>query len=83
MRPTERLRNGVRPAPGPLAVQPAPRADARALALLQPRALAALQRCEAGWCRIKADGVSGWVRAAGIWGVDERVQCAPPRPAAR
>ncbi len=83
MRTTDGRRNVLRTAPGPLAVQSAPRDDARTLALLQPRALAALQRCEAGWCRIKADGVSGWVRAAGIWGVDERVQCALPRPAAR
>ena len=83
MRTTDGRRNVLRTAPGPLAVQSAPRPDARTLALLQPRALAALQRCEAGWCRIKADGVSGWVRAAGIWGVDDRPQCAPPRPAAR
>lgn len=83
MRTTDGRRNVLRTAAGPLAVRSAPRDDARTLALLQPRALAALQRCEAGWCRIKADGVAGWVRAAGIWGVDDRPQCAPPRPAAR
>ena len=83
MRTTDGRRNIMRTAPGALAVRSSPRDDARTEALLQPRALAALQRCEAGWCRIKADGVTGWVRAAGVWGVDDKVQCAPPRPAAR
>jgi SH3-like domain-containing protein len=83
MRTTDGRRNVMRTAATPLAVHASPRADARTLAVLQPRALAALQRCESGWCRIKADGVSGWVQASGLWGVDERPQCAPPRPAPR
>lgn len=83
MRTTDGRRNVMRTATSPLEVQSAPRGDARVVARLQPRALAALQRCEDGWCRIKADGVTGWVRATGIWGVDEKVQCAPLRPPAR
>ncbi|MFM8818968.1 MAG: SH3 domain-containing protein [Phenylobacterium sp.] len=83
MRTTDGRRNVMRTAPGPLEVRSSPRDEARTEALLQSRALATLQRCEAGWCRIKADGVTGWVRASGIWGVDEGVQCVPPRPAAR
>lgn len=83
MRTTDGRRNVMRTAASPLPVQASPRVDARTLALLQPRALAALQRCESGWCRIKADGVSGWVPAAALWGVDEQPQCAPPRPAPR
>lgn len=83
MRTTDGRRNVMRAAPSALPVQSGPRAEARTVALLQPRALAALQRCESGWCRIKADGVTGWVRAAGVWGVDDRPQCAPPPPPAR
>ena len=67
----------MRLAPTPVAVQADPRADSRTLALLRPRALAALQRCEAGWCRIKADGVTGWVLEAAMWGLDNRPQCVP------
>jgi SH3-like domain-containing protein len=67
----------MRLAPTPVAVQSDPRSDSRTLALLRPRALAALQRCEAGWCRIKADGVTGWVPEAAMWGVDNRLQCVP------
>jgi SH3-like domain-containing protein len=77
MRTTDGRRNVMRLAPTPVAVQADPRADSRTLALLRPRALAALQRCEAGWCRIKADGVTGWVPEAAMWGLDNRLQCVP------
>jgi SH3-like domain-containing protein len=81
MRTTDGRRNVLHLAAAPLRVQAAARSDSRTLALLQPRALAALQRCESGWCRISADGVSGWVPAASLWGVDDRPQCgsAPAR----
>jgi SH3-like domain-containing protein len=37
--------------------------------------MAALVRCEKGWCRLKADGGSGWVRESAVWGTSERPQC--------
>ena len=81
MRTTDGRRNVMRMGPTPVPVQSAARSDSRTIALLRPRALAALQRCDSGWCRIKADGVSGWVPAASLWGVDDRPQCvaAPAR----
>lgn len=78
MRTTDGRRNVMRAAAPALPVKSAPRDDSRTIALLQPRALAALQRCEAGWCRVKADGVTGWVPAAAVWGADDRPQCVPP-----
>jgi len=52
-----------------------PRADARIAAILKPRALAALDRCDKGWCRVKADGASGWTREGALWGTAETPQC--------
>ena len=52
-----------------------PKADARITAYLSPRAMAALDRCEKGWCRIKVAGDSGWVRAGALWGTSDAPQC--------
>jgi SH3-like domain-containing protein len=52
-----------------------PRADARAAAFLNPRALAALDRCEKGWCRVHVDAVTGWARQGDLWGTAPAPQC--------
>ena len=52
-----------------------PKPDARPAAFLNPRALATLDKCEKGWCRVKADGVSGWAREGDLWGTAEAPQC--------
>lgn len=58
---------------GPLLRRPKP--GARVRAYMNPRAIAALDRCEKGWCRVRADGVSGWTPEGALWGVDEAPQC--------
>jgi SH3-like domain-containing protein len=52
-----------------------PRPDARAAAFLNPRALATLDKCEKGWCRVRADGVAGWAKEGDLWGTAEAPQC--------
>ena len=52
-----------------------PKPDARTAAFLNPRALATLDKCEKGWCRVKVDGVSGWAREGDLWGTAEAPQC--------
>ena len=52
-----------------------PKAGAAAVAYLNPRALAALDRCDRGWCRVKVDGVSGWTRQGELWGTSDAIQC--------
>lgn len=52
-----------------------PKAGARPAAVLNPRALAALDRCEKGWCRVRIAGVSGWAPAGDLWGASEAPQC--------
>ena len=49
--------------------------SSRVVAYLNPRSLASLVRCEEGWCRVKADDTSGWVRQGELWGVADAVQC--------
>ena len=44
-------------------------------AFLNPHALAALDHCDKGWCRVKADHASGWVREGVLWGTTDGPQC--------
>jgi len=59
--------------PVPLLKRPKP--DGRAGAYLNPKALANLDRCSKGWCRVKADHAAGWVREGVLWGTTETRQC--------
>jgi SH3-like domain-containing protein len=52
-----------------------PKDRSPAAAYLNSRALAALVRCEKGWCRVRVDGVSGWAREGALWGTAEAPQC--------
>jgi SH3-like domain-containing protein len=52
-----------------------PRDTARVVAYLNPKALAALDRCEKNWCRVRAGDSSGWVMAGELWGTADDVQC--------
>jgi SH3-like domain-containing protein len=44
-------------------------------ALLKARALAALARCRAGWCKISVSGAMGWTPAEALWGLSPTPQC--------
>lgn len=55
-----------------------PKDDARPAAYLNPRSLAALDRCRKGWCRVRAGHASGWVREGRLWGTSDRPQCRKP-----
>jgi SH3-like domain-containing protein len=74
-RTTDGRRMVMNTAPKPLAIHRSAVRDSRVVAYLNARALAALVRCNQGWCRIRADGVTGWSPATQVWGVDERPQC--------
>ena len=58
-----------------LALLSAPKPDAKVSAYLKARSTASLDKCEDGWCRLRADGSSGWARESDIWGADPAVQC--------
>ena len=59
--------------PAPMLTRP--KTGAEPAAFLGVRALASLDRCQKGWCKVKADGASGWVREGTLWGTAESPQC--------
>jgi SH3-like domain-containing protein len=52
-----------------------PKPSAEVGAYLNPRAMGALVRCDKGWCKVRADGVTGWAREGALWGTAEAPQC--------
>lgn len=54
-------------APSALRAEPSDTAIIRAFA--EPGVVARLEHCKGDWCELSADGVSGWARRAGLWGV--------------
>jgi SH3-like domain-containing protein len=74
-RTTDGRRSLMNTRPTRVALYRRPKPDAPVSAYLNPRALAALVRCEKGWCRMRIDGVSGWAREGQLWGAAEAPQC--------
>jgi len=70
-RTTEGRRTVMRTQPGPAPIRIGPRDSVPVRAFLANRALADLDRCERGWCRVRVSRVSGWVKASDLWGADE------------
>jgi SH3-like domain-containing protein len=58
------------------ALHEAPAANSAVVARAEPGVVARLLQCRGAWCRIAADGHSGWVARGQIWGVfpDETVR---------
>ena len=77
---TDGRRNVLVTQTAPVAIRRKPKPQAEIAAYLNPRALAALIRCDKGWCKVKLDGVTGWVPTASLWGVSGALQCKA-RPA--
>ena len=61
--------------PQPLFRRPKP--TSRVVAYLKPNAMAALVRCDKGWCKVRADEDTGWVPSGELWGTADPVQCRP------
>jgi SH3-like domain-containing protein len=67
-------------APAPLRRRPKP--ASRVVAYLKPKAMAALVRCEDGWCKVRADDVTAWAPEGELWGTADAPQCRPTLTAA-
>jgi len=76
---TDGRRNVLVTQAAPVAIRKKPKAGAEVAAYLNPRSLAALIRCDKGWCKVKLDGATGWTPAQGLWGVAETLQCKGSR----
>ncbi len=61
--------------PEPVALRRRPRAEAEITAYVNPRSIAALDKCDKGWCRLSLEGVRGWTPETALWGVAAPVQC--------
>jgi len=55
-----------------------PNAAAAASATVVSHALADLDVCNAGWCRLHVGRASGWAPANLLWGVSDAPQCRAP-----
>ena len=75
---TDGRRNVLVTQGAPVAIRKKPKAEAEIVAYLNPRSMAALNRCEKGWCKVKLDGATGWTPARGLWGVSDALQCKAP-----
>ena len=49
-----------------------PQAAAAAVARAEAGAIAELKKCAAAWCRISAEGHTGWIRRSAVWGLHEK-----------
>ena len=52
-----------------------PRDSAGQEAVLAGGAVASLDRCKDGWCRVEAEDVKGWAPETALWGVAEGFAC--------
>lgn len=61
--------------PGPVTLRRRPSDAAPASGYLNARALASLKDCRGDWCKVTAEGVTGWMPAARAWGLARAPQC--------
>jgi SH3-like domain-containing protein len=74
-RTTDGHRTVMRTQAGPAPILERPRKDAPVTAYLASRALAAVDRCAKGWCRVHVGAASGWIDATAVWGAADAPQC--------
>ena len=74
-RTTDGRRTAMRVQPTTLPLLGSPKEGAKVTAYLKGRAVAALDKCDKGWCKLRADGAAGWAKESDIWGADPAVQC--------
>jgi len=68
------------PAGQKLQMRQRPDEEADIKAILKPRALASLDKCKKGWCRISVSGQTGWVPQQSLWGTQATAACKRPDP---
>jgi SH3-like domain-containing protein len=68
-------RTAFRMRPVDLPMRARPESNGRTVAFLRPQSIAVLDRCDKGWCRLKAGGASGWVPQGEVWGAAPAAQC--------
>jgi SH3-like domain-containing protein len=82
-RTTDGRRTAINVRAGPVELARKPKATAKPAAYLNARAVATLDRCDKGWCKVHLEGASGWVREGALWGTSDAPQCRPAPFSAR
>jgi len=68
--------------PSPLPLLSQPRDGATVVDYLAPRAVAQLDKCQKGWCRLRVGQTDAWVQQGQVWGADDHPLCSGPPLAA-
>jgi SH3-like domain-containing protein len=74
-RVTDGRRMTMNTSASPVPLLKRPKDGFRTAAYLNSRSLAALDRCDKGWCKVRADHATGWVREGALWGTTDTAQC--------
>jgi SH3-like domain-containing protein len=74
-RTTDGHRTVMRTQAGPAPIRDRPHPDGTVTAYLASRALAAVERCAKGWCKVHVGTTSGWIAATDVWGATDAPQC--------
>ena len=82
-RTTDGRRTVINAGARPVELVRKPKPTAKPAAYLNSRAVAALDHCDKGWCKVHLEGASGWVREGALWGTLEAPQCRPAPFSAR
>ena len=82
-RTTDGRRTVINARAQPVELARKPKPTAKPAAYLNSRAVAALDRCDKGWCKVHLEGASGWVREGALWGTSDALQCRPTPFSAR
>ncbi|GGZ19865.1 hypothetical protein GCM10011273_00520 [Asticcacaulis endophyticus] len=72
--------NALTPEGHKLELKASPKPESRTKAIIRPRALASLDKCKDGWCRISVGSERGWVPQDSLWGTQTQPVCKRPDP---
>ncbi|WKL57810.1 SH3 domain-containing protein [Asticcacaulis sp. ZE23SCel15] len=72
--------NALTPEGHKLELKASPKPESRTKAIIRPRALASLDKCKDGWCKISVGSERGWVPQDSLWGTQTTPVCKRPDP---
>lgn len=73
-------RTVLSPAGSRIELRSRPSADAAVTAIMRPRALASVEKCSKGWCKVSVGGQKGWAPEDAFWGRQKTPVCQRPDP---
>lgn len=82
-RTVDTRRTVMRTRPEPLDLRRSPNPEAPVAARLAGSAIAQLDQCRDGWCKVSVGRTEGWIEQAEVWGTAPAAQCRPPLPVVR